>query len=85
MIAARTAPRSQFDRAASPAKHALLRRSRREGTPRENYTLTENRGVVTLSVDMDTAEEHQKFFEETWPKALATLKDLSEHRAAVRV
>ena len=51
---------------------------------RENYTLTENRGVVTLSVDMDTAEEHQKFFDETWPKALATLKDLSERRAAVR-
>ena len=51
---------------------------------RENYTLTENRGVVTLSVDMDTAEDHQKFFEETWPKALAALKDLSERKAAVR-
>ena len=51
---------------------------------RENYTLTENRGVVSLRIDMDTAEEHQKIFEEAWPKALATLKDLSERRAAVR-
>jgi uncharacterized protein YndB with AHSA1/START domain len=51
---------------------------------RENYTLTENRDVVTLSVDMDITEEHQKFFEGTWPKALAALKDLSERRAAVR-
>jgi hypothetical protein len=33
---------------------------------------------------MDSTEEHQKFFEEVWPKALAKLKDLSERRAAVR-
>jgi uncharacterized protein (DUF4415 family) len=51
---------------------------------RENYTLTENRGVVSLRIDMDTVEEYQKTFEEAWPKALATLKDLSERRAAVR-
>jgi len=51
---------------------------------RENYTLTENRGVVSLRIDMDTVEEYQKIFEEAWPKALATLKDLSERRAAVR-
>jgi uncharacterized protein YndB with AHSA1/START domain len=51
---------------------------------RENYTLTEERGNTTLHVDMDSTEEHTKFFEEVWPKALATLKDLSERRAAVR-
>ena len=51
---------------------------------RENYTLTEEPGNVILRVDMDTTEEHQKYFEEAWPKALATLKDLSERRAAVR-
>ena len=51
---------------------------------RENYTLTEGGNGVTLRVDMDTTEEHQKFFAEVWPKALATLKDLSEQRAAVR-
>jgi uncharacterized protein YndB with AHSA1/START domain len=51
---------------------------------RENYTLTEERGTVTLRVDMDSTEEHRKFFEDVWPKALATLKDLSEQRAAVR-
>jgi uncharacterized protein YndB with AHSA1/START domain len=51
---------------------------------REDYTLTEERGSVTLRVDMDTTEEHKKFFEEVWPKALANLKGLSERRAAVR-
>ena len=39
---------------------------------------------MTLRVDMDTTEEHKKFFEDVWPKALAHLKDLSERRAAVR-
>jgi uncharacterized protein YndB with AHSA1/START domain len=51
---------------------------------RENYTLTEERGSVSLRVDMDTSEEHKKFFEDVWPKALAQLKELSERRAAVR-
>ena len=51
---------------------------------RENYTLTDERGNVSLRVDMDTTEEHKKFFEDVWPKALAKLKDLSERRAAVR-
>jgi hypothetical protein len=51
---------------------------------RENYTLTEERGNVNLRVDMDATEEHKRFFEEVWPKALATLKDLSERRAMVR-
>jgi len=51
---------------------------------RENYTLTEGRETVNLRVDMDATEEHKKFFEEVWPKALATLKDLSERRAMVR-
>jgi uncharacterized protein YndB with AHSA1/START domain len=47
---------------------------------RENYTLLENGGHVTLKIDMDTSDEHRKFFEDTWPKALAILKDLSESR-----
>jgi hypothetical protein len=51
---------------------------------RENYTVTESQGVVTLRVEMDTTEEHRKVFEDTWPKALATLKDLSERRTAVQ-
>ena len=47
---------------------------------RENYTLRENAGRSTLTVDMDTAEDHKKYFEEAWPKALAALKDLAERR-----
>ena len=47
---------------------------------RENYTLRENAGNVTLTIELDTSDDHKKFFEETWPKALATLKDLSESR-----
>lgn len=50
----------------------------------ENYTLTEEHGAVVVRIDMDSTEEHKKYFEEAWPKALAALKDLSERRAAVR-
>jgi L-rhamnose mutarotase len=49
----------------------------------ENYTLRENGGLVTLTVDMDTTDEHRKYFEDTWPEALAALKDLSERRVGV--
>ena len=44
----------------------------------ENYTLKETNGVSTLTVDMDMGEDFKKFFQETWPKALRKLKDLSE-------
>ena len=44
----------------------------------ENYTLRENAGRSTLTIDMDTADDHKKYFEETWPKALEALKELSE-------
>ena len=47
---------------------------------RENYTLREKDGRVTLTVDMDTADDYKKYFEDTWPKALSVLKDLSERR-----
>lgn len=48
----------------------------------ENYTLRENAGGGTLTVDMDTTDEHKKYFEDTWPKALAALKELAERRVA---
>jgi uncharacterized protein YndB with AHSA1/START domain len=51
---------------------------------RENYTLRENAGRVMLTIDMDTADDHKRYFEDTWPKALAALKDLSERRVAGR-
>ena len=47
---------------------------------RENYTLRENDGRSTLTVDLDTADDHKKYFEDVWPKALAALKDLAERR-----
>lgn len=49
---------------------------------RENYTLRESAGHVVLTIDMDSADEYKQFFEDTWPKALAALKDLCERRAA---
>ena len=49
---------------------------------RENYTLRDQAGHVTLTVDMDTADDLKKYFEDTWPNALAALKELSEQRVA---
>ncbi len=49
---------------------------------RENYTLRENGGHVTLTIEMDTADDYRQYFEDTWPKALAALKNLSERRIA---
>lgn len=44
----------------------------------ENYTLREQDGRSTLTVEMDVNEEYRSYFEETWPKALSKLKDISE-------
>lgn len=44
----------------------------------ENYTFTERDGGTEVSVDMDVAEEFADFFKETWPKALAKVKEISE-------
>jgi uncharacterized protein YndB with AHSA1/START domain len=45
---------------------------------RENYAIKEVDGISTLTVEMDTADEFRKYFEETWPKALGKLKELAE-------
>jgi hypothetical protein len=45
---------------------------------RENYTLKEDKGVTTLSIDMDMDEKHKQYFVDTWPKALEQLKVLAE-------
>lgn len=44
----------------------------------ENYTFTEKDGGTELSVDVDTTDEFKAYFEETWPKALQMLKELTE-------
>jgi Activator of Hsp90 ATPase homolog 1-like protein len=49
----------------------------------ENYTLREISGRVALTIEMDTADSYKQYFEEAWPKALASLKELAESRVAV--
>jgi hypothetical protein len=44
----------------------------------ENYTFKEKNGATEVLVDMDVDEEHRKMFEDMWPKALKTLKELTE-------
>ena len=44
----------------------------------ENYSLDENNGVTTVTVEIDLSEDYQDYFNTTWPKALKVLKDLSE-------
>lgn len=44
----------------------------------ETYSLTENNGETELAVEMDITEEHKNYFLNTWPKALDSIKQLSE-------
>lgn len=44
----------------------------------ENYTFEENNGTTTITVDLDTVEDFLDFMNETYPKALAVLKELCE-------
>lgn len=45
---------------------------------RESYAVRGSGGQSTLVVEMDTTDEHERFFNDTWPKALASLKQLAE-------
>ena len=45
---------------------------------RETYAVRGNGAQSTLAVEMDTTEEHEQFFNDTWPQALASLKQLAE-------
>lgn len=44
----------------------------------ENYTLTDKDGETVLMIDMSITAEFKDYFEETWPKALAKVKELAE-------
>jgi len=44
----------------------------------ENYTFEENNGTTTVTVDLDTTEDFLDYMNETYPKALAKLKELCE-------
>lgn len=45
----------------------------------ENYTFKENNGSTTVTVDLDTAEDFLDYMNETYPKALDKLKEISEN------
>jgi hypothetical protein len=44
----------------------------------ENYTFEENNGTTTVIVDLDTTEDLLDYMNQTYPKALDTLKELCE-------
>ncbi|MEZ4779640.1 MAG: SRPBCC domain-containing protein [Flavobacteriaceae bacterium] len=44
----------------------------------ENYTFKENKGVTTVIVELDGMEGHEDYFNETYPKSLQKLKEISE-------
>ena len=44
----------------------------------ENYSFEENEGVTTVTVDLDMTEDFVDYMNETYPKALARLKEICE-------
>jgi 4-hydroxy-3-methylbut-2-enyl diphosphate reductase IspH len=44
----------------------------------ENYSFEENNGTTTVTVDIDTIEDFLDYMNETYPKALAKLKEICE-------
>ncbi|MCM4152528.1 ATPase [Arenibacter sp. N53] len=44
----------------------------------ENYTLTTMDGKTNLLVEMDITDDYLEYFSETWPRALAKVKELAE-------
>ena len=51
----------------------------------ENYTLKEEGGFITLTVEMEISEEHKDYFNTAWPKALDKIKELSEAKTMITV
>lgn len=44
----------------------------------ESYSLIEKNGATSILVKMDSAKEHEDFFNEAYPKALKIIKKLAE-------
>lgn len=44
----------------------------------ENYTFQQNEGTTTVTVDLDTTEDFIGYMNESYPKALEKLKEVSE-------
>jgi uncharacterized protein YndB with AHSA1/START domain len=51
----------------------------------EQYNLTEKNGYTTLQLQMDTIEEIETYFLETFPKALALIKQIAEQPIPITV
>lgn len=49
------------------------------GGAMENYFLSETNGVTELTVTMDSNEEFEKYFSETFPKAMKMIKQIAEN------
>jgi uncharacterized protein YndB with AHSA1/START domain len=48
----------------------------------ENYRFVDQGGGATeLRIEMDVLPEYEQFMQDTWPQALARLKDICERRA----
>jgi hypothetical protein len=45
----------------------------------ENYSFKEENGKTTVVVEVDTNENYLDYFDQTWPKALAKLKEICEN------
>ena len=48
------------------------------GEARESYQLKEKNGITELDVQMDATPEFEQYFNDTFPKALNKLKQISE-------
>jgi hypothetical protein len=44
----------------------------------ENYTFEEYEGITTVTVDLDTADDFEDYMNQTYPNALAKLKEICE-------
>ncbi len=44
----------------------------------ENYTFEENNGTTTVTIDLDITEDFLDYMNESYPKALAKLKEICE-------
>src|SRR5258705_4742331 len=49
------------------------------GEARESYLLKEKNGITELDVELDSVDEFEQYFNDTFPKALNILKHISEH------
>lgn len=44
----------------------------------ENYKFEEKNGLTTVTAEIDTNEEYEEYFNQTWPKAFGKLKEICE-------